>query len=210
MRPGINIGLCSVPVLLGLILGASPARLWPSESERTPGYAVSVEAGMFRANQASFRTLYGGGPLVFSVHLRARIAAGLWAVAGWKTLNVEGTTAIAGPSFDDESYRLEFEMTSLRFGLRYAHEIGRFAVFAGAGGSSNQYEERWTDVAGLGGSGKNLGWYAELGGEYAAARFLTVFLRGEYSSIPTGRGSALDPDVDLGGLEAAAGLAFRF
>jgi len=210
MRPGIKLGFCSVSVFLGLILGAGPTRLWPSEPERTPRFAVSVEAGMFRAKQASFRTLYGGGPLVLSVHLRARLAAGLWAVAGWKTLSVEGTTAIAGPSFDGESYRLEFEMTSLRLGLRYAQAIGRFAVFAGAGGSTNRYKERWTDVAGLGGSGKNSGWYAELGGEFAAARFLTVFLRGEYSSVPTGRGSALEPDVDLGGLEAAAGVAFRF
>jgi len=139
MRPGIKLGLCSVSVFLGLILGASPTKLWPSEPERTPSFAVSVEAGMFRAKQASFRTLYGDGPLVLSVQLRARLASCLWAVAGWKTLNVEGTTAIAGPSFDDESYRLKFEMTSLRLGLRYAHEIGRFAIFAGAGGSSNGY-----------------------------------------------------------------------
>lgn len=210
MRTGIKPG--RLPALIGLaaVLAIAPTGLRAAEIAVLPRFAVSLEAGMFRAEQAAFRTLYGGGSLVYSVHLRARLAAGLWAVAAWKTLSVQGTTAIVGPAFDNESYALEFEMTSLRFGLRYACEIGRWAVFAGAGGGANRYEERWTDIAGLGGTGREMGWYAELGGEFTVARFLSLSLRGEYSSVVSGRGSYLEPEVKLGGVETAAGLVFRF
>jgi|ADurb_H2B_02_Slu_FD_contig_91_191174_length_4780_multi_3_in_0_out_0_2 hypothetical protein len=165
---------------------------------------------MFRAGQAAFRTLYGNGISALSAHVRVRLIDGLWAAAGWRTVKAGGATAIAGPAFNEEEYALEFEMTSIRLGLRYAFDLGRIAVFAGAGGSADRYEERWVDVPGLGGSGKKAGWYAEAGGEYAVFRFLSLSLRGEYTSVPTARGSSLEPDVNLGGLEAAAGLVFRF
>ncbi|HNQ81036.1 MAG: hypothetical protein PHF93_10355 [Acidobacteriota bacterium] len=206
----IKAGLRAAPVFWWLILGMGPAGLRASTAAGRPRAAVSLEAGMFRAGQAAFRTLYGNGISALSAHVRVRLIDGLWAAAGWRTVKAGGATAIAGPAFNEEEYALEFEMTSIRLGLRYAFDLGRIAVFAGAGGSADRYEERWVDVPGLGGSGKKAGWYAEAGGEYAVFRFLSLSLRGEYTSVPTARGSSLEPDVNLGGLEAAAGLVFRF
>lgn len=206
IKPGPGAAL----LIGGLILGAGPAGLQASEASGRARAAVSIEAGMFWAEQAAFRTLYGNGTPAVSAQIRVRLFDGLWAAAGWRTFKAGGTTLIAGPAFNEEEYALELEMTSIRLGLRYAFDLGRIAVFAGAGGSADRYEERWVDVPGLGGSGKKAGWYAEAGGEYAVFRFLALSLRAEYSSIPTGKGSFLEPDVDLGGLEAAAGLVFRF
>jgi len=203
-------GFRAAAVFFGLFLGIGFGMIRPADPGDGPNYAVAVEGGMFRATQSSFRMLYGSGAPAFSVRLEARLAGGLWAIAGYRLLNVKGATAIAGPAFDDESYSLRFEMKSIQAGLRYAFAFGRIGLFAGAGGSANNYKERWDDVPGLGGSGKKIGWYAELGGTVAPARFLSLFIRGDYSSVPAGQGSALEPNVNLGGLEAAAGLAFRF
>jgi hypothetical protein len=100
-------------------------------------------------------------------------------------------------------------MSSVRLGLQYAFDTGRIRLFAGAGGSYNIYKETWS-TGGLSAEGKKFGFLANAGISLLFGRALSVFLRGEYLSVPTGAGGPLESRVNLGGIEGTLGLAVHF
>ena len=110
-------GAILAAVSLALVLGF-PGPLRSQTAERAPSFSLSAAGGVFRGGQASFRALYGGSVVPLHLEGQVRIFRNWSIFAGFRHIQARGTTRIAGASIEEESYRLEFEMSSVRLGLR--------------------------------------------------------------------------------------------
>jgi len=195
-------------IFLGMSL-LFQATLCSQTAGGTPRFAISAAAGIFRPGQGSFRGLYGSTQVPLHVQIQFRFLKG-WAVfAGFRYAEASGKTLIVGPQYVEESHTIKFSMSSIRLGVQYSLAAGRVRLFVGAGASYNLYKEKWED-AGLSTEGKRTGLLADAGAEYLFSRWFSIFIRGEYSTIPTGQGAALEKKVDLGGIEGVIGISFKF
>lgn len=188
----------SALALAALLLGLAPA---------APGQELSVSfgaGGSFPSSSAN-RRIYGSGPSVaadISLRLRGHLGLSL----GYGRLADSGSAVPAGEGQD--VFPLKIRRTSIPVLLFYELDAGPATFRLGAGFGFHSFSETWQTVD------------FEFRGHKVAPRLALavgvkilgpVSLMGSacYESIPTGAGSALDPNVDLGGFQIFGGLAFK-
>jgi hypothetical protein len=165
---------------------------------------VAVKAGGFFASEAAYREIYGPGvPVAVEIWLKAK---GPWGVAaGFSWIEDDGR-AVAMEGGEAE-YPLAFRRTTIPVVAFYELDLRSVRIRIGAGLGIHRYEEVWltSDL--------------EFRGDTVSPRFMVsastrlvgrLSLVGTlvYEKIPTGAGSVLAGDVDLGGFQALGGLSY--
>lgn len=188
----------SALILAALLLGLAPAA--PAQ-----GLSVSVLAGGFFPSAPANRRIYGSGSsLAGEVSLRLRGHLGL--SLGYGRLTDAGSAVPAGEGQD--VFPLKIRRTSVPLLLFYELDAGPAAFRLGAGLGFHSYSETWQTVD------------FEFRGHKVAPRLalavavkvlgpLSLVGSACYESISTGTGTALDPNVNLGGFQISGGLAFK-
>lgn len=167
--------------------------------------SLSLGAGGFFPSASVNRRIFGSGPS-FSADVSLKIKAGLGVSAGLG-LTADKGKAIPGTGGLD-AFPLELRRFSVPLVLFYQLDAGPAAVRLGAGLGYHSYRETWPTVP------------VEFRGHKVATRMaLAVLLKVTgrisllgsacYESIPTGAGTSLDPNVNLGGFQVIGGLLFR-
>jgi len=181
-----------------LILGlaaAAPAR------ELT----VSLSSGSFFARQSVSRRIYGSS-IPVSLEAGFKLKWGVGVSAGLVSIRDRGSAL----SLDggEEEYGLKFRRLAIPVSAFYALESGKFEFRFGAGASFNSYAEDWESVdLGFEGNKVSPRFYAFAG--YAVLPRWSLVGSVVYESIPTGAGSLLGENINLGGFQILAGVSYR-
>ena len=184
-----------------------PGSLYPGESK--PRFSVSFFTGYFRPQESAFRELYGNAALQFSFDLSYSITENISVHSGVKYLSCNGETIVIDPQFEEEMVKLAFTMYSIPVAIIVSLPFGDVRPFFGAGVSYNMYDEKWDEFE-ISFEDKKWGGLVVGGIEYCVAKRFSLLGRFQYSSLPTGQGSHLDDDINLGGFEFSLGFSFHF
>lgn len=181
-----------------LVLGLTAAA-------RAQELSLSLAAGSFFASQGAYREVYGSS-VSFSAELWLKLKGpfGLAAGYGWV-----GDTGLAVPmDGGDAEYPVKFRRTSVPVVVFYQIDVKPVEVRLGAGLGIHRYKETWQTVD-LGFSGHKVSPRFVMAASVALLGRFSLFGSVTYDTIPTGLGSPLVNEVNLGGLQLLGGVAFR-
>lgn len=181
-------------VLLGLAAAARAQEL-----------SVSFAAGSFRASEEAYREIYGPS-LAFSADVWLTLKGHLGLGAGFAWLGDEGRAVPMGE--DGAEYPIKLRRTSIPFVVFYRLDLNIADVRLGAGLCAHRYEETWETVD-LGFAGNKVSPRFIAAATVALSGRLSLFGSATYDTIPTGAGSPLVHEVNLGGLQLIGGVAIR-
>jgi len=172
---------------------------------RAQGLSVSLAAGSFRASEQAYRGIYGSSvPFSGDIWLKLKGHFGLG--AGFATLGDAGMAVPMGE--DGAEYPVKLRRTSIPVVVFYQLDLKAVDVRLGAGLGAHRYVETWETVD------------LEFKGNKVSPRFfaaasvalfgrLSLFGSATYDTIPTGAGSPLVDEVNLGGFQVLGGILFR-
>jgi hypothetical protein len=188
-----------------LLLEATVVRSLAAAIPRNP-WSVFGVVGIGISQQAAVRKIYGNVRVPFQCGVQFRFSEHWMMDAALAYLNTGGQTRIVGSDSADENYRTRLALFSFQLGVRHRWLLKRLQFSVGGGGSWNFYREEWPD-ADIRQNGHGAGFWAVAGGEYPLISRFFLVGKIQYSSIPTGQGSALERKVNLGGGELLLGIA---
>lgn len=169
--------------------------------------SASAAFGLFRGVESAYRQVYGPSP-AFSLELALRVKGRLGLATGFGRVFDRGTAVVVTGAGDGEAYRVDIRRSTVPLIVFYALRLGRLEVRAGAGMGLHSYSEEWADE-GLRFSGTKLSARLLLSAGVDVAPRIALLGMVLYDDIPTGAGSLLAPEVNLGGWQIAGGLAVR-
>jgi hypothetical protein len=184
-----------MPLLLLGLAAAAPAQ----------HLTVSLGTGGFFPSDGAYRQIYGSGlslagDVWFTLGGRFGIAAGFGRLSdNGLAVPIEGGGA---------EYPVSLRRTSIPVIAYYALGSKAIDVRLGAGGALHSYKETWQTVD-LDFEGSKLTPRLVLAVSVAVIDKLSLFFSASYDAIPTGAGSLLAADINLGGFQVLGGLAFR-
>lgn len=163
--------------------------------------SLSFMGGIFFSRQQEFREMYGNA---YPFFLEARFyVEKYWGISlGWEHLGCQGK-ALGG----EDIYPLRFKKNSIPLALFLRASREKACFLAGAGISRNSYEERWENVD-LSFRDRKAGYFAFISLEYFLVRKFSFLIFFKYESLPTGKGSPIVKNVNLGGLRLFLGFSF--
>jgi len=181
-----------------------------AQTPNVPGrLAVSGTIGVLRPLDRSMTDVYGSRLMPFSAQVDVRLNVDVSVFGGLKWVRAGGHTVIVGTPVAEESYETSLRTASYRFGAQVSRWVARrWALAGGAGVCITAYEETWPD-AGLAVSNRVTGFIALAEGRYALNARWNAIARVEYSTIPE-KTTVQNAGVNLGGLDASAGVRFIF
>jgi len=200
--------LLSLAVMAGLVGGSGTVRLLAAPELRPPLVGVTLASGVIVPSQEAVRSLYGRTQVPFHGQVNFFLGRGFSLFAGVRYVRQKGSTQVAGRTIVEEHHPLEFRMVSARAGPEFSVSLRAVHFTMGMGLSHNWVQERWLDVP-LNNDLKKWGLFVRAGIDLDLGRQWAIILRLEYSTVPTGRKTALGPRVNLGGNEVILGLLFR-
>ena len=187
-------------VLAGLALGLAAAVAAPAQE-----VSVSFAAGGFFPSSETVRGIYGSGPAL-SADVWFRLKGPIGFAAGFGRVTDKGLAVAAGGG--TASYPLEFRRTTVPVLVFYRIVAGPADLRLGAGLGFHAYRETWT-TAGLDFKGRQAAPRFALTASVKIAGRISAFGAAYYESVRTGEGTALDVNVDVGGLQVLGGLSVR-
>jgi hypothetical protein len=193
MRPGRLVAALTVAVLA---LAASAA---------AQHLTVSFGAGGFFPSDETYRRVYGNGT-VFAGDLWLTFEKHFGLATGFGRMSDSGF-AVAMDGGDAE-YPLSFRRTSIPIAVFYVFGTKKITARLAAGAVFHGFRETWTTVD-VEYSDSKFGPRLALAVSAAVFGRLSLFCSATYDGIPTGAGSALAPNIDLGGFQVLGGLAFQ-
>jgi hypothetical protein len=172
---------------------------------RAQGLTVSFAAGSFRASEEAYRGIYGPS-VPFSADLWLKVKGPFGLGTGFSWLSDNGRAVPMGE--DGAEYPVKFRRTSIPVVVFYQLGLKAVDVRLGAGLCAHRYEETWETVE-LGFKGCKVSPRLFAAATVALLGRLSLFVSATYDTIPTGAGSPLVTDVNLGGLQFLGGISFR-
>jgi len=167
--------------------------------------SLSLAAGNFSASEEAYRQIYGSGvPYAADIWLRAIGPFGL--AVGYNRIRDEGNAVLLGE--DGPEYAVKFSRSSIPVVVFYQIDLKAAAVRFGAGLGFHHYEETWETVD-LGFEGNKASPRFVIAASVALLGRFSLFGSATYDTIPTGAGSPLVAEVNLGGFQALVGISFR-
>ncbi len=167
--------------------------------------SLSLAAGNFSASEEAYRQIYGSGvPYAADIWLRAIGPFGL--AVGYNRIRDEGNAVLLGE--DGPEYAVKFSRSSIPVVVFYQIDLRAAAVRFGAGLGFHHYEETWETVD-LGFEGNKASPRFVIAASVALLGRFSLFGSATYDTIPTGAGSPLVAEVNLGGFQALVGISFR-
>jgi hypothetical protein len=167
--------------------------------------SLSLAAGSFRASEEAYREIYGAGtPFAVDVWLKLKGPLGL--AVGYGRLADQGNALPLGEG--EAEYPVKFSRTSIPVTIFWRFYLKAVDVRLGAGLCFHSYKENWETVElSFKGHKTSPRFYAAMA--FPILPRLSLFGSIAYDSIPTGAGSLLANDINLGGLQLLGGLAVR-
>lgn len=172
---------------------------------RAQELSVSLAAGSFRASEEAYREIYGPS-VPFSADLWLKLKGHFGLGAGFARLSDEGRAVPIGE--DGAEYPVKFRRTSIPVVVFYQLDIKAVDIRLGAGLCAHRYEETWKTVD-LGFKGNKVSPRFFVAATVAPLSRFSLFGSATYDTIPTGAGSPLVNEVNLGGLQLLGGVAIR-
>jgi hypothetical protein len=166
---------------------------------------VSAGAGAFAPSDEAYRRIYGSG-LAFGADAWLTFEKHFGLAIGFARLSDDGLAVPMGGG--EAAYPLSFRRTTVPLLAFYQLAAGAFTIRLGVGAGFHSYRESW-DTVDLEFKDGKVGPRVGLAVSAAVLGRLSVFASATYDSIPTGAGSALATNINLGGLQVQGGLAFR-
>jgi len=167
--------------------------------------SLSLAAGNFSASEDAYRQIYGSGvPYAADIWLRAIGPFGL--AVGYNQIRDKGNAVPLGE--DGPEYLVKFSRSSIPVVIFYQIDLKAVAVRFGAGLGFHHYEETWETVD-LGFEGNKASPRFVIAASVALLGRFSLFGSATYDTIPTGAGSPLVEEVNLGGFQVLAGISFR-
>ena len=167
--------------------------------------SLSFAAGGFRATDDAYREIYGSGtPWAAEVWLKSRGPFGL--SAGFGRISQTGTALPLGEG--GQEYPLKFVRTSIPVTVFYQFDFMTVGLRLGGGICFHSYREDWQTVD-LAYDGRKAAPRFYAAATWTVAPRISVFGSAAYDSIPTGAGSLVAADVNLGGFQFMGGLSIR-
>jgi len=167
--------------------------------------SLSLAAGSFRASEEAYRGIYGPS-LPFSADLWLKLKGHLGLGAGFAGLSDEGRAVPIGE--DGAEYPVKFRRTSIPVVVYYQLDIKAVGIRLGAGLCAHRYEETWETVD-LGFKGNKVSPRFFAAATVALLGRFSLFGSVTYDTIPTGAGSPLLNEVNLGGIQLLGGISLR-
>jgi hypothetical protein len=193
MKAG-RLGVLLVLAVLGLAGAAAAQRL-----------TVSLGAGGYVPSDEAYRLVYGGAA-VFGGDAWLTFGQHFGLAVGFSRLSDSG---LAVPiSGGEDAYPLSFRRSTVPFLAFYQIGISALTIRLGAGAGFHSYRESW-DTVDLEFKDSKIGPRVVLAVSAAVLARLSFYASAAYDSIPTGAGSALAANVNLGGFQVQGGLAIR-
>jgi hypothetical protein len=186
-----------VAVFLVVLSLAAPAR--------AQELSVSLAAGSFRASEEAYREIYGPS-VPFSADIWLKLKGPFGLGAGFGRIGDEGRAVPIGE--DGAEYPVKFLRTSIPVVAFYQLSLKAVDLRLGAGLCAHHYEETWETVD-LGFKGNKLSSRFFAAVSVALLGRLSLFGSATYDTIPTGAGSLLATEVNLGGVQILGGISFR-
>jgi len=172
---------------------------------RAQELSVSLAAGSFRASEEAYSGIYGPS-VPFSADLWLKLKGHFGIGAGFAKLSDKGRAVPIGE--DGAEYPVKFSRTSIPVVVFYQFDLKAVDIRLGAGLCAHRYEETWETVD-LGFKGNKVSPRFFAAATLALLGRLSLFGSATYDTIPTGAGSPLVTDVNLGGLQLLGGISFR-
>ncbi|MEW5900081.1 MAG: hypothetical protein AB1715_01315 [Acidobacteriota bacterium] len=169
--------------------------------------SLHAGTGIFRPAGNAVRSLYGNSiPLVLDVGYRLGRKFGLAAGLEWR--RDRGVALPIGPGTEEFPVRLRMVSVPVSAFAEFSGELGRFpfVIDLGAGISWNSYKETWDRVA-LSHSGTDWGYRLYATADFRPFPRIGFFAQVRWDTVPTGRESILDENINLGGVGLLAGLS---
>ena len=167
--------------------------------------SLSVSAGGFLATNDVVREIYRPGtPWAAEAWLKFRGPLGL--SAGFGRISQTGTALPLGEGGPE--YPLKLVRTFVPITVFYQFEITTVELRLGGGVCFHSYREDWRTVD-LAYEGRKAGPRVYAAAAWRVAPRISVFGSAAYDSIPTGAGSLVAADVNLGGFQFLGGLSIR-
>lgn len=167
--------------------------------------SLSLAAGNFSASEEAYRQIYGSSvPYAADIWLRAIGPFGL--AVGYSQIRDKGNAVPLGE--DGPEYLVKFSRSSIPVVIFYQIDLKAVAVRFGAGLGFHHYEETWETVD-LGFEGNKASPRFVIAASVALLGRFSLFGSATYDTIPTGAGSPLVEEVNLGGFQVLAGISFR-
>jgi opacity protein-like surface antigen len=165
--------------------------------------AVSAGANVCLLRQKEVREAYGSS---FPVGLQVWSGWKNWRFSvGLEFLSDGGRAFSSGGGQED--YPLRLTVTTIPVGIYYQVWIKDLFLAFGGGTGYTWFEEKWEDLD-IVVKGKNWGAFAAFFGGYRVNPRFSVYGSVRYDPMPTGKGSLLVRQVNLGGLKIGAGIMF--
>jgi hypothetical protein len=172
---------------------------------RAQELTVSFAAGSFRASEEAYRGIYGPS-VPFSADLWLKVKGPFGLGTGFSWLSDKGRAVPMGE--DGAEYPVKFSRTSIPVVVYYQLDFKAVDVRLGAGLCAHRYEETWETVD-LDFKGSKVSPRLFAAATVALLGRLSLFGSATYDTIPTGAGSPLAVDVNLGGFQVLGGLQIR-
>jgi len=166
---------------------------------------VSFGAGGSWPADAAVRQIYGNGA-AFGGDAWLAVKKHFGFAVGFSRLADDGLAVPIGGG--EAAYPLSFRRTTVPVLLFYQTGLRFITVRLGAGAGLHSYRETW-DTVGLEFKDRKVGPRFALSVSAAVLGRLSLYASATYDSIPTGAGSALASNINLGGFQVQGGLAFR-
>ncbi len=185
-------------VLAGLVAAAGP----PAASAQ--GLDLGLLTGFHGGRESGFREIYGVA-IPFGLELRFLTRRIGFSIGGF-TLGGEG--AAVSPDGGTETYAVKIRMTSLPVTAFLRVPWGRARLDIGLGAARTSYAETWP-AGGFRAEGSAWGFLIGFNAEYDLNPRLALSGSVRFFSVPTGRDSSFGNAIDLGGVQALAGVTIR-
>lgn len=166
---------------------------------------VSLGGGGSWPSDAATRQVYGNGA-VFGADAWLAFNKHFGFAVGFSRLDDDGLAVPIGGG--EAAYPLSFRRTTLPFLLFCQTGVKFITVRLGAGAGFHSFRESW-DTVDLEFKGRKVGPRVVLSVSAAVLGRLSLCASAIYDSIPTGAGSALASNINLGGFQVQGGLAYR-
>ncbi len=187
----------------GLALAALVAASGPPAAS-AQGLDLSLLTGVHGGRGSGFREIYGAA-IPFGLELRFLTRRIGLSIGGF-TLGGEG--AAVSRDGGTETYAVKIRMTSLPVTAFLRVPWGRARLDIGLGAVRTSYAETWL-VGGFRTEGSAWGFLLGFNAEYDLNPRLALSGSIRFFSVPTGRDSSFGSAVDLGGIQALAGVTIR-
>ena len=179
------------------------------QAEETPGFQAAFHVDYFSPQQEVYKDLYGSSNFPINVRFGYMFKKRIMIFSGIRYLSKTGETRTSSPSYFDESYTTKLTIISIPFGINWHLGSDKLNPFIGCGGYYHTYKESW-DSLGVEHKGNKFAFFAQGGIQFGLGTRFYLLLQGSFSTLPTGIDTPFANGINLGGLAAGAGIAYRF